>query len=227
MDSLFGNWNPRVDGGKAEENENRPLIQPTASRKEGKYPDIFTFMQEPSKRGSGCQLIPRPTGEIYDLNANPAGKIIYIRDHELSPLHDRVMVVLRLRPSSYTCLTFCFHEIPEERSDHWSVSKPQEQHRRSSNEDYNVLEVVLRPYSTEGEIAPKPNITTNIQDVWNVEKEVSVVILGHVHPISMKRLIEQHKRLYCQSLDAAVPGGAHSARGGEAADSRRRRRSGW
>lgn len=131
------------------------------------------------------------------------GWIIYIRDPQ-SRLDERVMLVLRKSSASFTCLTFCLHWPPASHLDHWQVYASSVTEPRTENQRWARMRVVLQPYGPEPQLAPQENITINISDLWNVESEVNVAVLGFVKRRSLLEIIEAVKRHFCKSLDMAV-----------------------
>lgn len=155
------------------------------------------------------QLVCRPANQITDLKP---GKIIYVSDDPTSDVQSRldrrVMLILRNRPTSVTCLSFCQHfPEPADPTDHWRVCTRGITEESSENGSMTSLEVVLRPYGPTNTpvFSPLPNTTINVQDTWNVETGVRVVMLGYVEPASMRALVKEVKKLFSQSLDEAVP----------------------
>jgi hypothetical protein len=63
------------------------------------------------------------------------------------------------------------------------------------------LEINLRHNATPFSL--QPDIYLNLQEHWNIEQEVQLVILGRVERNSYKRLVPEIERLFCRSLTGA------------------------
>ena len=191
------------DGG-----DRRESLRHSSSFREGKFREIWDFMTVPENYRTR-QLLCRPANQITDPKP---GKIIYVSDDPTSDVQSRldrrIMVVLRNRPTSVTCLSFCqHHPEPADPADHWHVCAKSSSPEADENNGMTTLQVVLRPYGpiATSEFSPQPNTTINVQDMWNVETGVRVAMLGYVKPASMRELVKVVKELFLQSLDQAVP----------------------
>lgn len=157
--------------------------------------------------------------EGYDKlgNTNPQpGSIVHICDKddessrfnkgaEGSRLDRRVMLVLCKNKMSFMCLTFCFHTHQQNAQDHWFVRNQGTADEQVGNNRSESLEVMLHPSGVfSPRVAPKKNVTINIEDIWNVENEVFGRLLGEVAPSALPRLVKAVKERICHNLDAAV-----------------------
>jgi hypothetical protein len=138
---------------------------------------------------------------IGTADARP-GMIVHIRD-EKSRIDRRVMLVLRESKPSFMCLTFCSHALSPCEKDHWRVwseGTPGEDARLTA------LEVVLQPHGqSSSKVSIQPCITINTQELWNVENEVPVKLLGEVAPNALRELSKEVKRLFSEKMDEAIP----------------------
>ena len=174
----------------------------SASHRDGKFRNLSEFM----KVGKDDKSVREGYKAIGVTNIQP-GHIIHVCD-EKSRLDRRVMLVLRRSTMSFTCLTFCAHFPPPGPEDHWRVcdeGKAQESIEDPKLSKLQPLEVVLQPYGRASRVSPEPDVTINIQDIWNVENEVNVKVLGEVVGSSLPRLVKAIKTLFSQNLDGAVP----------------------
>ena len=183
----------------SEANSKRPI--PQHDYREGKFPDISSFMTKPA-----CKLLYQPA---WTRDLRP-GKIIYISDGQ-GRLDRRIMLILRRRTTSaFTCLTFCVHSESADPRDHWCVCAKGSTGGGGNDGNLTalniVLQPVLQPYESKTETINvlQDNITINIQDMWNVETGVEVATLGYVDHPSMRHLAEEVKKLFCESVDDAV-----------------------
>ncbi len=164
----------------------------------GKFPDLAQFMVMPD------DTPPPPLrfrlASVVDLRP---GWIIYIRDQQ-TRLDQRVMLVLRESTAGFTCVTFCLHWPPASPNDHWKVCSSTAPENRGESRRWNWLRVVLRPYGREPRLAPRDDITVNISDLWNVENEVNVAVLGYVRERSMLKVVEAVKHHFRESLNQAM-----------------------
>ena len=138
------------------------------------------------------------------------GDVIHVCDPN-SRLDKRIMVVMRTPTGpSMLCLTLCRHYRGFDRLEHhWHVSAPQGTQRTEDEHAAPTLQCILHPPGHDTEMyALHPNVTIYLYDPFTVENTVSVNILGHVEPASMRHLAEKHAELYSQSIiaDAPAPG---------------------
>jgi hypothetical protein len=184
-----------------------PPYSTTAPARNGKFPDISRFMVNPDINP------PLPlTYKVASVAGLKPGWIIYIRDQQ-SRLDERVMLVLCPSTAGFTCLSFCLHWPPASYRDHWQVVASSAAEDRNDTSRMGRMKVVLQPYGPEPQLSPQENITINIGDLWNVENEVNVAVLGFVKRRSMLEVVEAVKWRFCHSLDMAVRGPEPSNRG--------------
>ena len=182
------------------------------SDRPGKFEYPWDFLEVEEK--------DRSLMEGYDKlgNTNPQpGSIVHIcdKDDESSRLHKgaegsrldrRVMLVLCKNKMSFMCLTFCFHPHQQNAQDHWYVRNQGTADEQVGNNRAESLEVMLHPRGAfSPRVAPKKNVTINIEDIWNVENEVFGRLLGEVAPSALPRLVKAVKERVGRNLDAAVP----------------------
>lgn len=174
----------------------------SASYRDGKFRDLSEFMEVDNNEKALWQGYKA----IGITNIRP-GLIIHISD-ERSRLDRRVMLVLRKSSMSFMCLTFCSHFPPPEPDDHWRVcdeGKAKVPIQDQKLKELQALEVVLQPYGrSTSRVSPEADVTVNIQDIWNVENEVNVKVLGEVVSSALPPLFKAIKELFCQNLDKAV-----------------------
>ncbi|KIW98523.1 uncharacterized protein Z519_00184 [Cladophialophora bantiana CBS 173.52] len=151
------------------------------------------------------------------------GTIIYIRDNLAnSRINDTVMLVLRRSTdtqSSLTCLSFCAHHgrklsslykthrlvVPPAQPARTVTPSPRQQGPVIANTrdgGLNLRGVEVELY-TNG-FRPKPELTLNCEELWNVEREVDVAVIGEVTAPSFREVVAHVKKLFCDSLDQAV-----------------------
>ncbi|EXJ75675.1 uncharacterized protein A1O5_00182 [Cladophialophora psammophila CBS 110553] len=154
------------------------------------------------------------------------GTIVYIRDNLAnSRINDTVMLVLRRSTdtqSSLTCLSFCAHRgrklsslykthrlvVPPAQPARTVTTSPRQPGPVIANTrdgGLNLRRVEVELY-TNG-FRPKPELTLNCEELWNVEREVDVAVIGEVTAPSFREVIAHVKKLFCDSLDQAVDDG--------------------
>ena len=167
------------------------------------------FLRRKYKKLDSIGAIPGWIVHVFDQN--PEDK----RSQDKSRRLDRrVMLILRESNMSFMCFTFCWHDGPQKPQTHWRVFQKSNAERQAEvpAEDtaQKLLEVILQPRGISDDAAaptikPKDGVTINIDDPWNVEKEVYVKVLGRVAPSALPALAEAVKNLFYRNVDAAVP----------------------
>jgi len=190
------------------------------AKKPGHFDELSKFMtsHNESERRGGEQAMNRllEWESGHDANLDP-GTIIWIRDKlPDTRINGRVMVVVRLNyPGSITCLSFCSHsDLGREtlqKSHAFVVGRGQSnlhpphssQHTHANTTRHGLLfnlEVDL--HLPKGHrFAPRRDITINCQEIWNVDCEVGIAVLGKVERASLRVLVKETKRLLCPSID--------------------------
>lgn len=151
--------------------------------------------------------------------------IIYIKDDPPDTrISDRVMLVLcknKDTESSVTCLPFCRHfDVKPEtlHKTHRIVKEadPQSMGEATSPTSRGPVVTNTRPSASKSRFVevdlsnchvgsgPQPGLTLNCEEIWNVELNVNVAILGEVPASSFKEVVEDAKALFCTSLDQAA-----------------------
>jgi hypothetical protein len=145
-----------------------------------------------------------------------AGHIIRLHDGEYSRLHNRIMLVIRTdrggSSNSMACLSFCKHgsEVSwspgfarEHASVHDARGDGQTQQARS-----NMAQ--LKVYAGEGAMESRlePGVWVNIREIWSVDLNVRVAVLGRANKDTFSSLLDKVKELFCATLgdrDLAPP----------------------
>ncbi|KAH0836107.1 hypothetical protein FOPE_04438 [Fonsecaea pedrosoi] len=181
------------------------------------FHDLTDFIESTDTSSAGGEL--RTTWASGHEERLTPGTIIHIKDKLAnSRINDTVMLVLRRSTdtqSSLTCLSFCAH------------------HGRKLSTLYNTHRLVLpkvldttpsqqetpaRTNSTDGGptlrgaevelyingFRLKQGLTLNCEELWHVEREVDVAVLGEVTASSFKEVVAHVKQLFCDSLEQAV-----------------------
>lgn len=172
----------------------------SASYRDGKFRKLSEFMQV----DDNDQSLHEGYKRIGFTNVRP-GLIIHVSD-EKSRLDRRVMLVLRKSTMSFMCLTFCSHWPPPSPEDHWRVCEEGKAKAPGEDPKMQPLEIVLQPHGRASpKVSPEGGVTINIQDIWNVENEVNVKVLGEATSSSLPSLAKAVKQRFCANLDEAVP----------------------
>ena len=185
----------------------------SVEQRPGHFQDLSKFArchtQESMLLGGGDATSPQHAGLV-------PGHIIHIRDvHDIddrlrseSRLHNRVMLVIRTNYSSgapsLTCLTFCQHEkktfiSPHFVARHACVKCAHTGHgTEAANNDISQLRVVVErkdwmsaPPPVVWTFTPEPDVWLNIREIWNVDVELAVAVLGEAEPDSFRTILEQ------------------------------------
>lgn len=184
---------------------------PTSDR-----PGKFEFLWDFAQVGSEDSSLRKGYKKLEAIGAIP-GLIVHVLDESPENLRDRsrrldrrVMLILRESNMSFMCFTFCWHDAPQSPQTHWRVCEEGNRQARADTTNPKLLEVILQPHGLSDDPAaqrfpPKDGITINIDDPWNVEKEVFVKVLGRVAPSALPGLAKAVKDLFCQNVDDAIP----------------------
>lgn len=169
--------------------------------REGHFASLNNFMVQDG--GADIHLTKADYKEAATFTLQ-RGHIIHVLDDDVH-IDTRVMVVLRDGVNNYTCLTMCFHWQSLDPPDHWRVAKAGDVGRRPPTDTLPQLTVKLQVARPDGTVIstlkPKPNITINILESWNVQRQVHVVVLGKVEETSFRRLVDAHLKSYSRSID--------------------------
>lgn len=172
-------------------------------KREGHFASLNDFMTQEG----GADIEITNTRDSYKEAATftlQRGNIIHVLDDDFQ-IDTRVMVVLRDGVNNYTCLTMCFHWQSLDPPDHWRIVKAGDMGRRPPSDTLPQLGVKLqlgRPDGTIRTFKPKGNITINILESWNVQRQVHVLVIGKVEDASFKRLVDSHLKAYSRSIDS-------------------------
>ncbi|KIV83275.1 hypothetical protein PV11_05318 [Exophiala sideris] len=188
----------------------------------GHFKDLSRFMISTSTRHREepqyfLNDLPWKLG--HDANLEP-GTIIYIRDKSDSTrICDRVMLVLRENTeSSVTCLSFCWHPDLERREQKTHVPVKTEQAATPPTPttspsaarsgaivvDPRRLAVEVELHLRKEMFSSQRDVYLNCEELWNVEREVDVAVLGQVPLSSFKLVCDVVTRLFSASLKKAI-----------------------
>jgi len=161
------------------------------------------------------------------------GTIIWIKDKLASTrICDRVMLVLRKNTqSSMTCVSFCWHAdlwqrelqethlqvVPTNTDSPQSATSPTPPRPTASSppnrgsggsavimEDLPRSNVEVDLFLKSQSFFPQSNVYLNCEELWNVEREVDVAVLGKVAGSSFRLVCDNAKGLFGASLDKAI-----------------------
>ena len=179
----------------------------SAKDREGKFTNLREFMivLEPEN-------LPQERYRPASLVDLKPGFIIHVKDNlpcdacPESRLHNRIMLITQTESPNLMCLTFCKHTTDRVNAEtHRSICA--DRHARPHGHDDNLipLEVVLHPYGAAADrLRPASDITVNIFEPWNVEREVKLAVLGEVEYEPFLELVNAVNAASSQSLmDAA------------------------
>ncbi|KIW30452.1 uncharacterized protein PV07_06194 [Cladophialophora immunda] len=151
------------------------------------------------------------------------GTIIYVKDKPgNSRINDTVMLVLRRSTdtqSSLTCLSFCAHRgrklaslhkthrlvVPPVQGPRTDPTLSRQQTPTSANTrggGLNLEDAEVELYINGFRL--KQELTLNCEELWNVEREVDVAVIGEVTASSFKEVVSHVKQLFVESLEQAV-----------------------
>ena len=136
-----GSNGEQIESNEQHRTSNAGSLLKVISYREGQFSDITTFTKIPDTLRLQ-KLDCRPADENLDLQKT--GKIVYISDP--GRLNNRVMLIFRIRPLSFGCLTFCLHNNPVDREDHWPVRHAAQADERGAQDGVNGLKIILYPY---------------------------------------------------------------------------------
>ncbi len=190
----------------------------------GYFPDIGAFLKYSDL--SNADLSFEPTWRNGRQAMVAPRTIIYVRDMSTSTrLNDRVMLVLRKTIDTgftLTCLSFCKHtdlRIQRLSKTHRQVKSSTQATRISTAPARTQVPIVNNGQETGTKLqsvevdlfhgrnialSPQDDITLNCEELWNVELNVAIAVLGEVTPSSFKDVVGHVKQLFWDALDQAV-----------------------
>ena len=186
----------------ASEDEHALQRKESAARRPGKFTQVSKFM----RIEENDDVFSLEYTNIMNVTPGP-GSVVHVRD-EGSRLDQRVMLVLRRTEMGFVCLTFCLHPHSPSTEQHWRVCEEGKAKMPMPGVDLNMkaLEVILQPYGElRPRVSPQHGVFINIEEIWNVEYSVPVIILGKVVPLVLKELASEIKDHFCKNLDKAIP----------------------
>ena len=169
----------------------------------GHFPDLSKFARCDR---DGVLLEGNDAQNARSAGLSP-GDIIRIRDmDENSRLHNRVMLVIRTNKSgssySVTCLSFCRHSMRRTVATDFTDEHARVvcAHSVQIGPDDNFPHLKIYIGTDDSGFKPQPEVWLNIREIWNVDLELAVAVLGEAEPQSFAALLEKVKEIFCNTI---------------------------
>ena len=201
----FDNFDaPPMDRGQPQRSQERYSFAGSLSESQpGHFPDLSKFARCDR---DGVHLEGHDAENARSAALTP-GDIIRIRDVDSnSRLHNRVMLVIRANTSgssySLTCLTFCRHSVRRTIASEFADNHARVICARTGHVRPDDVSPHLKVFVGRDDLGfiPEPEVWLNIREIWNVDLQLAVAVLGEADPRSLTTLLDHVKTVFCNTI---------------------------